>query len=139
MLESPPMTSYSAGVDLITISRIRDVLERHGDRFLQRVYTRREIDYCGGRVHELAARFAAKEAVMKALGTGVRGVGWREIEILANGRGKPQVLLHRRALARANRLGLEALEISLTHEGGLACAMVVGASSESTAGRREQS
>ena len=119
------MTVHGTGIDLITIGRVRDVLERHGERFLRRVYTPREVDYCGGRVQELAARFAGKEAVMKALGTGARGVGWREIEILANGRGKPLVLLHGRALARANQLRLSGLEISLTHEGGLAAAVVV--------------
>ena len=120
------MNGYAAGVDLIAIDRIRDVLARHGERFLRRVYTPREIDYCGGRVQELAARFAAKEAVMKALGTGARGLAWKEIEILANGRGKPVVLLHRAALARAHRIGLAQIEVSLTHESGIACALVIG-------------
>jgi holo-[acyl-carrier protein] synthase len=120
------MTVYGTGIDLITIDRISDVLGRHGERFLRRVYTTREVDYCGGRVQELAVRFAGKEAVMKALGTGARGVGWREIEILANGRGKPLVLLHGRALARANHLSLSGIEISLTHEGGTAAAFAVG-------------
>ena len=119
------MTVYGTGIDLITIGRVQDVLDRHGDRFLRRVFTPREVDYCGGRVQELAVRFAGKEAVMKALGTGARGVGWREIEILANGRGKPLVLLHGRALARANQLRLSGMEISLTHEGGQAAAFAV--------------
>ena len=123
----------TAGIDLVEISRIRSVLDRHGERFLRRIYTPREIDYCGGRVAELAARFAGKEAVMKALGTGVRGVAWREIEILANGRGKPQVLLHRKALARANRIGVGAFDISLTHTSDTACAMVVGVARRSLA------
>ncbi|MEE9278385.1 MAG: holo-ACP synthase [Dehalococcoidia bacterium] len=120
------MSAYFVGVDLIDIARVRDVLDRRGARFLNRIYTPREQDFCGGRVHELAARFAAKEAVMKALGTGVRGVGWREIEILANARGKPQVVLHGRALARANHLGMREVEVSLSHERELACAFVVG-------------
>lgn len=119
------MTVGGTGIDLITIARVSDVLARHGERFLRRVYTPREVDYCGGRVPELAARFAGKEAVMKALGTGARGVGWREIEILANGRGKPLVLLHGRALARANQLRLSGVEISLTHEGGTAAAFAI--------------
>ena len=126
VLESRSMNGYAAGVDLIAIDRIRDVLARHSERFLRRIYTPREIDYCGGRVQELAVRFAAKEAVMKALGTGVRGLAWKEIEILANGRGKPVVHLHHAALARAHRIGLAQMDISLTHESGIACAFVVG-------------
>ena len=78
------MSPLFPGVDLIEIERFRSVLDRHGQRFLNRVYTSREQDYCGGRVSELAVRFAGKEATMKALGTGVRGISWREIEILAN-------------------------------------------------------
>lgn len=126
---SPPLgASLHSGVDLIEIERVRDVHRRHGERFLNRVYTAREQDYCGTRLHELAARFAAKEAVMKALGTGVRGVGWREIEVLANARGKPVVLLHGRARARARRLGFQRVEISMTHEHSMACAFAVALS-----------
>lgn len=120
------MSAYFTGVDMVEINRVRDVLERHGERFLNRIFTPREQDYCGDRVPELAVRFAGKEAMMKALGTGVRGIGWREIEILANGRGKPVVLLHGKALARANHIGLREFDISLTHERELACAFVVG-------------
>ena len=71
-------------------------------------------------------RASTKEAVMKALGTGVRGVGWREIEILANARGKPVVLLHGKARLRAQKIGLHELEVSLTHGRELACALVMG-------------
>ena len=71
---------HTVGVDLIEIERIRATLDKFGDRFLKRVYTEAEVAYCRGRVPELAVRFAAKEAVMKALGTGARGVGWRDIE-----------------------------------------------------------
>lgn len=117
---------YCAGVDLIRISRVQGVLDRHGERFLRRIFTDRERDLCRGRISELAARFAGKEATMKALGTGVRGVGWREIEILVNARGKPQVLLHGKARARAHQIGMRGAEISLTHDGDLACAFVVG-------------
>jgi holo-[acyl-carrier protein] synthase len=120
------MNAYFAGVDLLDIGRFQQVLDRHGQRFLDRIFTPREQDYCGDRVAELAARFAAKEAVMKALGTGVRGIGWREVEVLANARGKPVVLLHGRAIRRANAIGLREIEISLTHERDLTCAMVVG-------------
>ncbi|PZC47101.1 MAG: holo-[acyl-carrier protein] synthase [Chloroflexi bacterium] len=126
--ESSHDAAVHSGVDLIEIERVRDVLGRHGDRFLNRIYTTREQDYCGDRLQELAARFAAKEAVMKALGTGVRGVGWREIEVLANARGKPIVLLHGRARTRANRLGFRRVEISMTHERSMACAFAVAIS-----------
>ncbi len=125
LLDPPPPAAYHSGVDLIEIERVRDVLDRHGDRFRQRCYTAREIDYCGRRLAEYAVRFAAKEAVMKALGTGARGLGWKEIEILANARGKPVVILHGRALARANTLGIREVEISLTHSTALACAFVI--------------
>jgi holo-[acyl-carrier protein] synthase len=118
--------SLSVGIDLLAIARVQRVLERHDGRFLRRVYTPEEVAFCRGRVNELAARFAAKEAVMKALGTGIRGVAWREIEILPDRRGKPLVYLYGRALARAEKIGLRGLDVSLTHEGGFAVAAVVG-------------
>ncbi len=119
-------TKYALGIDIIEIDRIADVIARHGERFLRRIYTEDELAYCRGRVPELAARFAAKEAVMKALGTGVRGVGWREIEVLPNKRGKPLVFLYGRASARAEQIGLRGLEISMTHSREYAMAAVVG-------------
>jgi len=114
------------GIDVIVISRVRKVLDKHPERFLRRVYTPEEVAWCRGRVHELAARFAAKEATMKALGTGARGLAWREIEILPNRRGKPLVYLHGLAKARADHIGLQGADVSLTHEGDLAIAVVVG-------------
>lgn len=119
-------TKYAVGIDIIEIDRVADVIARHGDRFLNRIYTEDEIAHCRGRVHELAARFAAKEAVMKALGTGVRGVGWRDIEVLPNRRGKPLVFLYGRGAARAERIQMRGLEISLTHSKLYAIASVVG-------------
>src|SRR5712691_11795787 len=119
-------TKFAAGVDIIEIDRVADVIARHGDRFLQRIYTPDEIAHCRGRVSELAARFAAKEAVMKALGTGVRGIGWREIEVLPNRRGNPLVLLHGNARRRADALGLSTIDISLSHSRDYAVASVVG-------------
>ena len=116
----------AVGIDVILISRVRKVLERHPERFLQRVYTPEEVAFCRGRVHELAARFAGKEAVMKALGTGARGLSWREIEILPNRRGKPLVYLHGDARKRGETIGLRGVDISLTHEGDVAIAAVVG-------------
>ncbi len=119
------MHSLAAGIDAIEIERVAKTLARHGRRFLQRVYTDIEIAYCRGRVRELAARFAAKEAMMKALGTGVRGVGWREIEVLSDRRGKPLIYLHGRAAARAKALGMGRPEVSMTHSDLLAFAFVV--------------
>ncbi len=117
---------FAHGIDIIEIARVRRVLDRHGERFLRRVYTDDEVRHCRGRVPELAARFAAKEAVMKALGTGVRGVGWRDIEILPNRRGKPLVFLYQRGAGRAERIELRGLDISLTHSKEFAIASVVG-------------
>lgn len=127
----------AVGIDVILISRVRKVLERHPERFLQRVYTPEEVAFCRGRVHELAARFAAKEAVMKALGTGARGLAWREIEILPNRRGKPLVYLHGDAKKRGETIGLQGVDISLTHEGDLAIAAVAGMADASPIQREE--
>jgi len=115
----------TAGVDIIEIHRIEKALARHGERFLHRIYTPTEIAHARGRVVELAARFAAKEAVSKALGTGMRGIGWREIEIVADHRGKPLVVLHGRAAQRAKYLGLQSFAISLSHSREQAIAVVV--------------
>jgi len=120
------MTSLAVGVDMVEIDRIRGVLERHGDRFRARVFTAAELAVSRGRPHQLAARFAAKEATMKALGTGIRGVGWRDIEVLPNERGKPLIFLTSRARRRARAIGLTSLEVSLTHSREYAVATVVG-------------
>ena len=115
-----------AGVDIIEIPRIRRVFEHYGDRFLRRIYTDREIAYCRGRAPQLASRFAAKEATMKALGTGVRGIRWRDIEVV-RGRGQaPRIELHGTARARADRLGLTDIALSLSHSREFAVASVVG-------------
>lgn len=119
---------HTVGVDIVEIDRIEEALTRWGDRFLTRVYTPREVAYCRGRTAELAVRFAAKEAVMKALGTGVRGVGWREIEVLPMWGGKPLVFLHGRAKQRAQALGLSDFAVSLSHSRAFAVASVVGGS-----------
>ncbi len=115
----------SCGVDLVEIDRVAAVIDRWGDRFLTRVFTDAERAYCRGRVPELAVRFAAKEAVSKALGTGIVGMAWRDIEVVPDPRGKPLVVLHNRAKARATELGLTAFEVSLSHSRDMAIAMVV--------------
>lgn len=117
------------GIDIIEIERIERVLARFGDRFLNRIFTPMERERYGRRPAELAARFAAKEATMKALGTGIRGVRWRDIETLPNRRGKPILQLHGTAKARAELLGLDNWTISLTHSRTEAMATVIASKS----------
>ncbi len=118
------MSVLSVGIDIIEIARIASVLERYGGRFLERIYTERELAYCRGRVAELAARFAAKEAASKALGTGMRGIRWRDMEVLPDARGKPILYLHGAALTRAQELGLREFAVSLSHSRDFAVAVV---------------
>ena len=115
----------SVGVDITEIPRIRAALEKWGEKFLDRVYTPKEIARYRTRVPDLAARFAGKEAVMKVLGTGNRGVAWREIEILPMPSGKPMVKLYHRAEARARKLGMGEVAISLSHSDEFAVASAV--------------
>jgi len=118
----------SVGVDIVEIDRLGRAIERWGQRFLDRVYTPQERAFCRERVPELAARFAAKEAISKALGTGIigrEGVNWRDMEVLSDRRGKPLVYLHGRARQRAEELGLTQWAVSLSHERGIAIAFVV--------------
>lgn len=119
-------TMFTTGVDIIEIGRIKDAIDRWGGRFLHRIYTGSELRLCRKKPQALAARFAGKEAVMKALGTGVKGVSWREIEILADSKGKPLVNLFGKARSRANDLGLGDLAVSLSHSREYAVAFVVG-------------
>ncbi len=122
---SQPVSTLGSGVDIIEISRVGQVLDRYGQRFLDRMFTPEEIAYCRGRPPNLAARFAAKEAVMKALGTGVRGVGWKDIEVVRQESGAPAIRLHGRAKSRAQRLGLEEISVSMSHSRDYAVAFVV--------------
>lgn len=120
----------STGVDLIEIARVEHLLSRYSERFLARVFTPAEILYCRGRTAELAARFAAKEAVSKALGVGVRmiardGVHWQDVEVVGDPRGKPLIHLYGRAAERAAELGLAEWAISLSHTREHAIAFVV--------------
>ncbi len=118
------------GVDLIEVPRVEQAIARHGDRFLERVFTSAELFYTRGRVPELAVRFAAKEAVSKALGVGMRmlspyGIDWREVEVLGDLRGRPAVILHGRAAEIAAGLGLREWAVSLSHTKEYAVAFVV--------------
>jgi holo-[acyl-carrier protein] synthase len=134
--------SVAVGIDAIEIERIQRALDQFGERFLRRVFTERERERYRGRVSELAVRFAAKEATSKALGTGIRGIRWREMEVLSNGRGKPILVLHGQAAERAARLGLESFDISLTHTRSDALAFVVarrGATDDAAVAAEERS
>jgi holo-[acyl-carrier protein] synthase len=119
------------GVDIIEIERIAQAVTQHGQRFLTRVYTAHELSYCGKRIESLAVRFAAKEAMAKALGTGVwqAGICWTDLEIIREEvSGAPSVRLHNAALRRAEDLGLIEWSISLSHTRIYAVAFVVAVS-----------
>jgi holo-[acyl-carrier protein] synthase len=117
---------YHIGTDIIEIARIRKAVNQWGESFLHRVYTADEVRQCQRRSTSLAARFAGKEAVFKALGTTSKGVSWTEIEILSQPSGKPIVRLYGKAQDEANSLGINELAISLSHSKGYAIAFVVG-------------
>ena len=119
------MSRHEIGVDVVDIERSVRMLDRFPDRFRQRVLTDAEQAYCRRKPERIAGRWAAKEAISKVLGLGVRGVGWREIEILPNWAGAPQVTLHRRALARSERIGLQELTVSISHERNVAVAVAI--------------
>jgi holo-[acyl-carrier protein] synthase len=111
---------------------VAEAMERYGQRFLSRVYTPSELAYCAGRVQALAARFAAKEAVSKALGVGMRvmsreGIGFHEAEVVNGDGGRPGVRLHGRAAELAEELGLTHWSLSISHEREYAVAFVVAA------------
>ena len=110
------------GIDIVDIERIEAAVARHGQRFLERVYTAGEVEQCRGRSESLAARFAAKEAAFKVLG--VR-VGWLEVEVLREASGKPRLLLRGRATEVAERLALKSWSVSLSHSRQHAVAVVV--------------
>lgn len=113
------------GVDLCEISRLREAVERQGERLLARVFTAAEREQCGQNYASLAARFAAKEAVGKALGTGLGPVAFTDIEIVRGESREPLLRLHGKALARANELNLTEWAISLSHAQEYALASVV--------------
>jgi holo-[acyl-carrier protein] synthase len=113
------------GVDLIEIERIKAALTRHGQRYLSRIYTPAELDLCAGHPESLAARFAAKEAVSKALGCGIGEIAWHEIEILSDDQHAPSLHLHGAAAQKAQQLGLVYWSLSLSHSQSHAIAFVV--------------
>jgi holo-[acyl-carrier protein] synthase len=117
------------GIDVVEVARLADAIRRHGDRFLERIFTEAERAACeprGDRVLALAARFAAKEACLKALGTGwAEGLGFRDVEVVREDGRPPQLVLHGEAARRAEALGVHRSHVSLTHQPGLAAAVVL--------------
>ena len=121
------------GIDLVQIPRLEQAIARWGSRFLLRVFTPRELQDSRSRVPSLAARFAAKEAAAKALGSGVMaGISWCEIEVVSAAGGQPELRLHGEAQRQALRLGLEEWAVSLSHSGDQALAVVIAQAKDGT-------
>lgn len=122
------------GIDIIEVERIKRLSLKWGSRFENRVYTPRELDYCGStptRYGRLAARFAAKEATLKALGTGLTvGMNWQDVEICADSVGKPSLILHGKVRQRASAIGIVSTFVSLSHTAAYAVAQVTLCSTE---------
>lgn len=113
------------GIDTVEVAQVRTALAAHGDRYLQRIYTEREVTDCDGEPERLAARFAAKEAAFKALRAGAGGVPWRAVEVQRAPLGHVDLALSGAAEELARALGPHEVAVSLTHEAGLASAVVV--------------
>jgi holo-[acyl-carrier protein] synthase len=113
------------GVDMIEVARLARAINRHGDRLFRRFYTDRELARCGGHIGMLAARFAAKEAAAKALGTGIGDVRWVDIEVTNGERGEPQLVFHGAAQTLADDLGLNEWSLSISHTREHGVAIVV--------------
>ncbi len=122
----PPEDTSELGIDIIRVERIRQTLAKFGARFSRRVLTPSEQRYVRDRPETMAGRWAAKEAVSKVLGLGVRGIGWRDIEIERLPTGQPAVRLHGRAERRAEQLGMGRVAISISHEADYAVAIAFG-------------
>ncbi len=123
---APPPGTTELGIDIIRVERIRGTLAKFGRRFARRVLTPAEDRYVRDRPETLAGRWAAKEAVSKVLGLGVRGIGWTEIEIERLPTGQPAVRLHGRAARRAEQLGMGRIAVSISHEDEYAVAIAFG-------------
>jgi len=115
----------ATGVDLIEVARIEEVIARHGKHYLERIYTPAEIEQCGKRTESLAGRFAAKEAVAKALGCGIGDISWQEIEILGDEQNAPILTLYGEAKVKAQELGLTTWSVSISHSQSHSVALVV--------------
>lgn len=118
------MIGIETGIDLVRIDRLATLDPGIKARFIARVFTPREIGLCGGRDASLAGRFAAKEAAAKALGCGIGEVGWQEIEVIEDSKGRPMLLLHGKAGETASRSGWFSWSVSITHTSEFAAATV---------------
>ena len=118
------MIKVETGIDLVEISRIAEIKPSIRERFLKRVFTTNELEDSQGRDDALAGRFAAKEAAAKALGTGIGDIGWQEIEVTLDSKGKPSLLLHGNAEKIARENGWISSSVSITHTAGVAAAVV---------------
>jgi holo-[acyl-carrier protein] synthase len=125
-LEAP--VHVEVGVDVVDVHRLARLVERHGALLTERVFTPGELVDCGGKTQRLAARLAAKEAVAKALGTGIGPVAWRDVEVVRDSSGRPQLRLAGNARSLAADLGFTRWSVSLTHGRGTAVAVVAGLS-----------
>jgi holo-[acyl-carrier protein] synthase len=123
---SVPDGTTELGIDIVKVERIRAAIERFGERFSNRVLTPNERRYVRGRPETFAGRWAAKEAVSKVLGLGVRGIGWKDIEVERLPTGQPAIRLHGRAEQRAAQLGMGRIALSITHESDYAVAVAFG-------------
>ncbi len=123
---SVPEGTTELGIDIIKVERIKAAIERFGERFSNRVLTPTERRYVRGRPETFAGRWAAKEAVSKVLGLGVRGIGWKDIEVERLPTGQPAIRLHGRAAQRAEQLGMGRIALSITHESDYAVAIAFG-------------
>jgi holo-[acyl-carrier protein] synthase len=126
VLAAAPVALEELGIDIIKVDRIRAAIDKFGSRFSTRVLTPNERRYVRDRPETFAGRWAAKEAVSKVLGLGVRGIGWKEIEIERLPTGQPSVRLHGRAEARSRQLGMVRIAVSITHEADYAVAIAFG-------------
>ena len=121
-----PEGTTELGIDIIKVERIKAAIDRFGERFSNRVLTPTERRYVRGRPETFAGRWAAKEAVSKVLGLGVRGIGWKDIEVERLPTGQPAIRLHGRAAQRAEQLGMGRIALSITHESDYAVAVAFG-------------
>ena len=123
------MSLYGIGIDVVEVDRIQSSIGEFGEQFLNRIFTHKEQEYCESQKNKelsYAARFAAKEAISKAFGTGIgKSVGWKDIEIIRKDSGEPTVILHDRAKEYAEKIGISEVKISLTHAKHYAAANAV--------------
>lgn len=116
------------GIDIVKNERIKRLIEKYGEKFLNKIFTKAEIEYCSSKndsVNSFSARYAGKEALLKALGTGMRNNSWQEIEILNNKLGKPEVELFAKTEKYAKKIGLNSIFISISHEKEYSIAQVI--------------